>query len=442
MSFTTTAIIIIVNIISFGLFFWVYSDKTKTSILTVLAMGISAIIIFSSIMVLQEYHIRQRGLGALLYGSQILFLIEIIKYLFVFFQKDNLKSLSLKIKLNFIWYFPALLLIIAIFPLPLGYYQVLRLIIVSLSLWLAYRNYNKNTTISIIYITLSILFNPFHQFNLGKSIWIWIDIAAAIVFLIDSNSIEFFKKIFNKHQKKLYASINELAIGKSKLISIQQSLNQIRNTIHAQFKNVTSTNETIMFEHEFNSFIITGINENEVLISLAPSDNDIENFEELENNLYEDSEDPWSTNKLIFDAEVSLISKTSKNYVHIDLATSFYIMENNQVIKVDSEKKSITEIIYEIEDFKETFQLLEHLKQAPSSIVKASYSKLGFNNYLFGLGISGSTVQPLNAFPANGVYILIVNSLTFKMTLYENGSITYESILPNSKVEDDEEIPF
>lgn len=89
--------------------------------------------------------------------------------------------------------------------------------------------------------------------------------------------------VFVRRTKKLYNAIDMLLSENSDSITLSQSLGQIRSTIQAQFNNVISTDKTILFEHKFNSFIVVAINNKEVLISLAPSEKEVQNYEKLEN---------------------------------------------------------------------------------------------------------------------------------------------------------------
>ena len=91
--------------------------------------------------------------------------------------------------------------------------------------------------------------------------------------------------IFVRRTKKLYNSIDILLSKKSDSITIKQSLDKIRTTVQAQFNNVISTDKTILFEYNFNSFIVVAINNKEVLIRLAPAEDEIESFEKLENEV-------------------------------------------------------------------------------------------------------------------------------------------------------------
>lgn len=78
-----------------------------------------------------------------------------------------------------------LLLFIAIFPLPYGYYTFLRLIVFVFSLFLAYQLREKNCSNWIIFlIFMAILFNPLIPVYLSKEIWVLIDLFSATLFLI------------------------------------------------------------------------------------------------------------------------------------------------------------------------------------------------------------------------------------------------------------------
>lgn len=91
--------------------------------------------------------------------------------------------------------------------------------------------------------------------------------------------------IFISRTKKLYRAIEEILSGKSESIVIKQSLEQITNTIQAQFKKTISTGKTTLFEYKFNSFVVVPISQKEVLISLAPSDDEVQAFSKLEDEI-------------------------------------------------------------------------------------------------------------------------------------------------------------
>ena len=87
-------------------------------------------------------------------------------------------------------YITALLLFIAILPLPPEFYSVLRVIAAGTFAWGAYRNFGrKMVLLPLVYTLFTIVFNPIMEINLAKELWIPIDIAAAAVLLATKNHI-------------------------------------------------------------------------------------------------------------------------------------------------------------------------------------------------------------------------------------------------------------
>lgn len=80
------------------------------------------------------------------------------------------------------------LMLLAIFNLPYGYYEFLKITITGISGYLAFYYANKKfTRWLIIMFGIAILFNPILPIHLDKSIWIIIDIIIAIVFVLSLN---------------------------------------------------------------------------------------------------------------------------------------------------------------------------------------------------------------------------------------------------------------
>ncbi|MFC7356727.1 DUF6804 family protein [Jejudonia soesokkakensis] len=78
----------------------------------------------------------------------------------------------------------AIMLIIAILPLPIGYYNILRVVIFLGALFVGISNMGK-TYWFITFLLIAIIFNPFLPIYLKeKSIWIPLDIISAICFII------------------------------------------------------------------------------------------------------------------------------------------------------------------------------------------------------------------------------------------------------------------
>ena len=80
----------------------------------------------------------------------------------------------------------ASLLLFAIFPLPYGYYQLLRIVVTISSGISAYNAYEDNNQgLSIAFALVLILFNPIAPIYLDKGTWVIIDIIVGIFFGIN-----------------------------------------------------------------------------------------------------------------------------------------------------------------------------------------------------------------------------------------------------------------
>lgn len=82
------------------------------------------------------------------------------------------------------WYIPALLLFVGVFPLPYGYYMLLRVIVFVSALYVM--SQNKDEWL-YVFIGIGILFNPVLPIYLSKAIWIPIDIVVGILYLFNYN---------------------------------------------------------------------------------------------------------------------------------------------------------------------------------------------------------------------------------------------------------------
>ena len=89
--------------------------------------------------------------------------------------------------MKLIWYISSLLLVVALLPLPYGYFMFLRLAITAAAAYVAYENFNKNIPIwGIVFVGIALLFNPFYTVHFDKSLWAVIDIVVAALFFINS----------------------------------------------------------------------------------------------------------------------------------------------------------------------------------------------------------------------------------------------------------------
>lgn len=78
-----------------------------------------------------------------------------------------------------------ILMLLVIYNLPYGYYEFLRIVITGISGYLAFKYFDKKIIgWSVTMTGIAILFNPVLPIHLDKSIWVFINIILAIVFII------------------------------------------------------------------------------------------------------------------------------------------------------------------------------------------------------------------------------------------------------------------
>ena len=80
---------------------------------------------------------------------------------------------------------PAALLVIAVLPLPYGYYQLLRLAVTAVALYIAWSEYqasNGMTGWALAFGLCALLFNPLIPVHLSRESWFVIDLAVAGIF--------------------------------------------------------------------------------------------------------------------------------------------------------------------------------------------------------------------------------------------------------------------
>ena len=86
-----------------------------------------------------------------------------------------------------IWVIPAIALLVAIFPMPYGYYTMLRIIICAAGLYLAWREFNKTGKPSrwfYFFGFCAVLFNPILPVHLTREIWLPINLTVSGFFTI------------------------------------------------------------------------------------------------------------------------------------------------------------------------------------------------------------------------------------------------------------------
>ncbi len=81
----------------------------------------------------------------------------------------------------------SILLIICLFDMPYGYYQLVRFISTTVFGLYAYHYYEKgNKLLFVFYLALAVLFQPFLKISLGREIWNIVDIIIAGWLIYDS----------------------------------------------------------------------------------------------------------------------------------------------------------------------------------------------------------------------------------------------------------------
>ena len=76
----------------------------------------------------------------------------------------------------------AVLCIIAVFPLPYGYYTFLRISVSIVGCIAAFDLVNKGNPLWVIFAGIVILFNPLIPIHLSRDVWFFIDLIVAGLF--------------------------------------------------------------------------------------------------------------------------------------------------------------------------------------------------------------------------------------------------------------------
>jgi hypothetical protein len=87
-------------------------------------------------------------------------------------------------------YIAAGMLIVAVAPLPYGYYMLLRLVATGVFAWSAYVAYERQyQVLPWVLVLLAVLFNPVIKIHLPREMWAAIDIGAGIFLLVISSKL-------------------------------------------------------------------------------------------------------------------------------------------------------------------------------------------------------------------------------------------------------------
>ena len=78
----------------------------------------------------------------------------------------------------------AFLVLIAVFPLPYSYYEILRIVVCLGVVFIVVKEWNSlDTTTRAVLAVIAILFNPFSPIYLSKMIWVVIDLIVGLYML-------------------------------------------------------------------------------------------------------------------------------------------------------------------------------------------------------------------------------------------------------------------
>lgn len=79
----------------------------------------------------------------------------------------------------------AAVLLSCIFPLPYGFFMLVRVAMTIIGGYLAYKYYEEdNTTLALTFCGIVLLFQPFFRIALGRELWLVIDVAISILLLV------------------------------------------------------------------------------------------------------------------------------------------------------------------------------------------------------------------------------------------------------------------
>ena len=92
---------------------------------------------------------------------------------------------------NIFWQAPLVVMIVGLFPMPYGYYFLLRLVVCLSAVYYALQ-FNKNNEQVLVWVFsfFAILYNPIVPIYLGsKALWAVVNLTTAITFIINKDKI-------------------------------------------------------------------------------------------------------------------------------------------------------------------------------------------------------------------------------------------------------------
>ena len=84
-----------------------------------------------------------------------------------------------------LWILPAIMLLIAVLPLPYGYYTLLRIVVCIAASFIAYsvRSESENVGLwAVVFAVIALIFNPIIPIHLPRETWLIINLICAGTF--------------------------------------------------------------------------------------------------------------------------------------------------------------------------------------------------------------------------------------------------------------------
>jgi uncharacterized integral membrane protein len=79
----------------------------------------------------------------------------------------------------------AAILLLCVFPLPYGFFTIVRVVTTIISCYLAYTYFTQDKKeLAITFTIVAVLFQPFIKLALGREMWQVVDVVVAILLLI------------------------------------------------------------------------------------------------------------------------------------------------------------------------------------------------------------------------------------------------------------------
>ena len=79
----------------------------------------------------------------------------------------------------------AIALLLCLFPMPYGYYTLVRFVAMIVFVIMAYEYYEQNKeALAVLFVALAVLFQPFFKIVLGRLMWNVVDVIVAVLLFV------------------------------------------------------------------------------------------------------------------------------------------------------------------------------------------------------------------------------------------------------------------